>query len=557
GSVNVYYEAAAVIVTLILLGRLLEARAKGRTNQAVARLVGLQAKTARVLRSGKEFDLPPEHVVLGEIIIVRPGEKIPFDGELISGHSYVDESMLTGEPMPVEKSPGSEVVGGTLNQSGSFQFIVTKLGEDSLLAQIIRMLEQAQGTRLPIQTLVNNVTLWFVPAVMGSALATFVVWLTFGPAPALTLALVNAVAVLIIACPCAMGLATPTSIMVATGRAAEMGVLFRHGDALQSLRDIHVVAVDKTGTLTEGKPALTDFSVTAGFEREQLLAWAAAAEKHSEHPIAQAIVQAAEREQLTLPVATGFESLTGYGISAQVENHTITIGARRLLDERGIMAESFSGQAQQLALEGKTPLYLLVDNALAALIAVTDTLKPTTSAAIRHLQQQGLRVVMMTGDNQATAHAIARELNIDEIVAEVLPAGKMEALKKLQASGLKVAFVGDGINDAPALAQADVGIAIGTGTDIAIESADVVLVKGTLSGAVNAIAISRAAMRNIKQNLFWAFAYNTALIPVAAGLLYPTYGLLLSPLFAAGAMALSSVFVLGNALRLKRLKIAV
>ncbi len=553
-AVNVYYEAAAVIVTLILLGRFMEARAKGRTNQAISRLVSLQAKSARVVRDGKEVEVAPEDIQQGETIVVRPGEKIPLDGELVDGHSYVDESMLTGEAIPAEKGPGDTVVGGTLNKTGSFSFTVTKTGDDTLLAQIIHMVESAQGSKLPIQTLVNKITLWFVPAVMAAALVTMVVWLIFGPTPALTFALVNAVAVLIIACPCAMGLATPTSIMVATGRAAEMGILFRHGEALQALRDMDAIAFDKTGTLTRGQPELTDLIAADGFERSQLLSWAAALEKRSEHPIAEAILEAAEREQLTLPDATGFDSLTGYGVTATIEGHSVAIGALRLLQEYSGDNNPFEAQADQLAGEGKTPLYLLVDKQPAALLAVADTVKDTTPAAIDFLHREGFKVVMMTGDNRRTAKAIAEQLNIDDVVADVLPDGKVEALKKLQNDGLKVAFVGDGINDAPALAQADIGIAMGTGTDVAIESADVVLVKGDLVGAANAIAVSRAALRNIKQNLFWAFAYNTALIPVAAGLLYPAFGLLLSPVFAAGAMALSSVFVLGNALRLKRFR---
>ncbi len=553
-AVNVYYEAAAVIVTLILLGRFMEARAKGRTNQAISRLVSLQAKSARVVRDGKEVEVAPDDIRQGETIVVRPGEKIPLDGELVDGHSYVDESMLTGEAIPVEKSTGDTVVGGTLNKTGSFSFKVTRTGKDTLLAQIIHMVESAQGSKLPIQTLVNKITLWFVPAVMAAALVTMIVWLIFGPEPALTFALVNAVAVLIIACPCAMGLATPTSIMVATGRAAEMGILFRHGEALQALRGMDAIAFDKTGTLTRGQPELTDLLPAEGFERSQLLSWAAALEKRSEHPIAEAILEAAEHEKLTVPEATGFDSLTGYGVKATIAGREIAIGALRLLQEYSQGTNPFESRADQLASEGKTPLYLLVDQQPAALLAVADTVKDTTPAAIDFLHREGFKVVMMTGDNHRTAQAIAEQLKIDDVVADVLPDGKVEALKKLQNEGLKVAFVGDGINDAPALAQADIGIAMGTGTDVAIESADVILVKGDLVGAANAIAVSRAALRNIKQNLFWAFAYNTALIPVAAGLLYPAFGLLLSPVFAAGAMALSSVFVLGNALRLKRFR---
>ncbi|WP_051234795.1 heavy metal translocating P-type ATPase [Marinimicrobium agarilyticum] len=555
-AVNVYYEAAAVIVTLILLGRLLEARAKGRTNQAIARLVSLQAKKARVLRDDEEVEVAPDDVQRGEVVIVRPGEKIPLDGEITEGHSYIDESMLTGEALPAEKGEGDTVVGGTLNKSGTFSFTVTKVGDDTMLAQIIQMVENAQGSKLPIQALVNKVTLWFVPAVMAAAFLTLVVWLVFGPEPALTFALVNAVSVLIIACPCAMGLATPTSIMVATGRAAEMGVLFRHGEALQALRDMDTIALDKTGTLTRGEPALTDLIPAEGMERQQLLAWAAALENRSEHPIAEAILTAAKEESLTVPQARDFNALTGYGIEATVDGRSMAMGAKRLLEQRGIN-NPLEDQAEALAEAGKTPLYLLVDNQVAGLLAVADTVKDSTPRAIRYLHKEGFKVVMMTGDNEKTARAVAKELGIDDVVADVLPDGKVEALKKLQQQGRKVAFVGDGINDAPALAQADIGIAMGTGTDVAIESADIVLVKGDVAGAAQAIAVSRAAMRNIKQNLFWAFAYNTALIPLAAGLLYPVFGVLLSPIFAAGAMALSSVFVLGNALRLKRFKIQI
>lgn len=553
GTANVYYEAAAVIVALILFGRLLEARARGRTHQAIARLMGLQAKSARVLRQGEEVALPLEQVEVGDEVVVRPGEKIPLDGELLRGHSYVDESMLTGEPIAVEKNPGDSVVGGSLNQTGSFQFRVTRLVGNTLLAQIIQLVESAQTNKLPIQAMVDKVTLWFVPGVLTAALGTLMVWLVWGPEPALALAVVNAVAVLIIACPCAMGLATPTSIMVATGRAAQMGVLFRHGDALQTLHDIDLVALDKTGTLTEGQPSLSDIVALGGYDRTQVLAWAAALESHSEHPIARAIVQAADAEKLSLPEATDFNSLTGYGIRARIAGREVALGGRRLLEQKQV-DNPLVHEAEQLAAEGKTPIYLLLDEEMVALIAVADKLKTHTAATIDYLQKQGLRLVMMTGDSEVTARAIARQLHVNDVVAEVLPAGKVEAMKKLQAQGHRVAFVGDGINDAPALAQAEVGIAMGTGTDIAIESADVILVKGSLEAVANAIAVSHAAMRNIKQNLFWAFAYNAALIPVAAGILYPIWGLLLSPVLAAGAMALSSVFVVANALRLKRLK---
>ncbi|MBY0135125.1 heavy metal translocating P-type ATPase [Paracoccus yeei] len=551
GTVNVYFEAAAVIVTLILLGRLLEARAKGRTSEAIKRLVGLQAKMARVRRDGKTVELPIDSVLSGDIVEVRPGDRIPVDGELIEGESYVDESMITGEPIPVSKKNGSEVVAGTVNQKGAFAIRATAVGGNTVLSQIIRMVEEAQGSKLPIQALVDKVTMYFVPAVFVVATLTFVAWMWFGPSPALTFALVNAVAVLIIACPCAMGLATPTSIMVGTGRGAELGVLFRKGEALQLLKDAKVVAVDKTGTLTEGKPALTDLELAAGFERADVLALVAAVEAKSEHPIARAIVDAAAAENISLPDVSDFESVTGFGVKAAAGGKRVEIGADRYMSELGHDVAAFSKVAERLGDGGKSPLYAAIDGKLAAIIAVADPIKETTPAAIKALHDLGLKVAMITGDNARTAKAIAARLGIDEVVAEVLPDGKVDAVRRLKGEHGKVAFVGDGINDAPALAEADVGLAIGTGTDIAIEAADVALMSGSLQGVPNAIALSKATIGNIRQNLFWAFAYNTALIPVAAGLLYPAYGILLSPVFAAGAMALSSVFVLGNALRLK------
>ncbi|WP_292058422.1 MULTISPECIES: heavy metal translocating P-type ATPase [unclassified Brevundimonas] len=554
GTVNVYFEAAAVIVTLILLGRLLEARAKGRTSEAIKRLAGLQAKTARVRRDGETVDLPIASVAAGDVIEVRPGERLPVDGEVIEGSSYIDESMITGEPIPVSKSPGSEVVGGTVNQKGAIAYRATAVGGDTVLSQIIRMVEEAQGSKLPIQALVDRVTMWFVPAVFVVAALTFAAWLSFGPSPALTFALVNAVAVLIIACPCAMGLATPTSIMVGTGRGAELGVLFRKGEALQLLKDAKVVALDKTGTLTEGKPSLTDLELASGFDRAQVLSLVAAVETRSEHPIASAIVEAAKAEGLSLPMVTDFESVTGFGVKAMAEGVRVEIGADRYMIELGHDVTAFAAVSERLGDEGKSPLYAAIDGRLAAIIAVADPIKSATPAAIKALHALGLKVAMITGDNARTAGAIAARLGIDEVVAEVLPDGKVDAVRRLRSKHGKVAFVGDGINDAPALAEADVGLAIGTGTDIAIEAADVVLMSGSLQGVPNAIALSKATIGNIRQNLFWAFAYNTALIPVAAGLLYPAYGVLLSPVFAAGAMALSSVFVLGNALRLRAFK---
>jgi Au+-exporting ATPase len=554
GTVNVYYEAAAVIVALILLGRFLEAQAKGRTSQAIQRLVGLQAKVAHVVRGGRATDIPVGEVVAGDVLEIRPGERIPVDGEVIEGVSYVDESMITGEPVPVKKARGNGVVGGTVNQKGALSLRATAVGGQTVLAQIIRLVEQAQASKLPIQAVVDKVTMWFVPAVMAAATATFLVWLAFGPSPALSFALVNAVAVLIIACPCAMGLATPTSIMVGTGRGAELGVLFRKGEALQILKDARVVALDKTGTLTEGRPALTDLEVGTGFERTHVLARIAAVESRSEHPIARAIVEATAKEGIDIPAITQFESITGMGVRALVGGIRVEVGADRYMRLLGLDVESFEQTAQRLGAEGKSPLYAAIDGRLAAIVAVADPVKPGTPIAIAALHQLGLKVAMVTGDNGRTANAIAARLGIDEVVAEVLPAGKVEAIQRLRDAYGPVAFVGDGINDAPALAEADVGLAIGTGTDVAVEAADVVLMSGSLQGVPNAIALSKATIGNIRQNLFWAFAYNAALIPVAAGILYPAYGVLLSPVFAAGAMALSSVFVLGNALRLRGFK---
>jgi heavy metal translocating P-type ATPase len=554
GTVNVYYEAAAVIVTLILLGRYLEARAKGKTGQAIKHLIGLQAKTAYVKRGEDFLEIEIGDVALRDIVRIRPGEKVPVDGRVVDGSSYVDESMITGEPVPVKKSAGAEVVGGTINKTGSFTFEATKIGSDTLLAQIIKMVEAAQGAKLPIQALVDRVTGWFVPAVIAAATLTFVAWLIFGPSPALTFALVNAVAVLIIACPCAMGLATPTSIMVGTGRAAELGILFRKGEALQTLRDVDVVALDKTGTLTRGKPELTDLVTAAGFDRTEVLRLIASLEARSEHPIAQAIVAAARTKGLALADVASFEAAPGYGVSGRIDGHEVLVGAARSLAKNGIELASFAEEATALGDAGKSPLYAAIDGRLAAIIAVSDPVKETTPEAIKALHSLGLKVAMITGDNVRTAQAIARELGIDEVVAEVLPDGKVKAVGKLREGGRKVAFIGDGINDAPALSEADIGLAVGTGTDIAIESADVVLMSGDLNGVPRAIAISKATIRNIRQNLFWAFAYNVSLVPVAAGVLYPLNGTLLSPILAAGAMGLSSVFVLANALRLRSFK---
>ncbi|KAE9632901.1 heavy metal translocating P-type ATPase [Parasedimentitalea maritima] len=551
GTANVYYEAAAVIVVLILLGRWLEARAKGRTGAAIRKLVGLQAQTALVVTDGEVIDTPIEHIVVGDLIRSRPGERIAVDGNVVSGSSYVDESMITGEPVPVSKFVGELVTGGTVNGNGSLEYHATRVGNDTMLAQIIRMVEQAQGAKLPVQGMVDRITLWFVPAVMAVAALTILTWLVFGPDPALSFALVAGVSVLIIACPCAMGLATPTSIMVGTGRAAEMGVLFRKGDALQQLQDVKLVALDKTGTLTEGRPTLTGFNTATGFSRAELLPMIAAAEVHSEHPIAHAIVEAAGED---LPKADNVEAIPGYGLRAKVDGQKLLIGADRLMAREGIETGVLAETGAELAKRGDTPLYAAVDGQIAAVITVADPVKSGTHAAISAFHDQGLKVAMITGDNAVTAKTIAADLGIDVVKAECLPANKVEALNALQSEHGPLAFVGDGINDAPALATAEVGIAIGTGTDVAIEAADVVLMSGDLRGVVNALTISRATMRNIHQNLTWAFGYNVLLIPVAAGGLYPFGGPLLSPALAAGAMALSSVFVLSNALRLRRLK---
>ncbi|GAA5533527.1 heavy metal translocating P-type ATPase [Deinococcus aluminii] len=551
GTAHVYYEASGVVITLILLGKYFEAVAKGRSSEAMKKLLSLQAKTARVVRHGQELELPTDEVLVGDLISVRPGEKIPVDGEVVQGASFVDESMITGEPVPVSKQPGAGVVGGTINQNGALTFRATRIGADTALAQIIKLVETAQGSKPPIQGLTDRVVAVFVPVVLGIAALTFLLWLILGGGAALSFALITTVAVLIIACPCAMGLATPTSIMVGTGKAAELGVLFKGGGALEGLQDVQVVAVDKTGTLTKGKPELTDLVTAPGFDRIGVLKLVAAAEEQSEHPIARAIVEAARREGIATVKPEAFEAVPGYGLEARVEGHLVQVGADRYMTRLGLDVNVFAEQAERLGDEGKSPLYAAVDGQLATVIAVADPIKEGSLAAVNALHRMGLKVAMITGDNTRTANAIARQLGIDEVLAEVLPSGKSDAVKALQAKGQKVAFVGDGINDAPALAQAEVGLAIGTGTDVAVETADVILMSGDLRGVPNAFALSRATLRNIKLNLFWAFAYNIILIPVAAGVLYPAFGLLLSPVLAAAAMGFSSVFVLSNALRLR------
>ncbi|KQP09950.1 ATPase [Methylobacterium sp. Leaf99] len=592
GTAHLYFEAAVLIVTLILLGRTLEARAKGRTGAAIARLVGLAPATARVIRNGAEVSVAQAELRLGDVVRVRPGERVAADGTVVAGTTYVDESMVTGEAVPVSKGTAATVIGGTLNTTGSIDLVVGAVGAETALARIVAMVEAAQGAKLPIQALVDRITAWFVPAVMAASALTFLAWLVLGPSPALGFALVNAIAVLIIACPCAMGLATPTSIMVGTGRAAERGVLFRNGAALQALRDVRTVALDKTGTLTEGRPRLTDLHPAPGFSADEVLALAAALESRSEHPIARAIVAAAEARGLGLGAVTGFEAVPGFGIAGRVGGRAVAVGAARHMARLGIATgdlatgdlatgdlatgDSAAGdlaagdlatgdlatgdlatgdlatRAASLDAEGRSPLYVAVDGCLAALLAVADPIKPGAVEAVAALKARGLTVAMVTGDARGTAESVARALGIGTVFAEVLPGGKVEAVRDLRARHGAVAFVGDGINDAPALAEAEVGIAIGTGTDIAVESADVVLMSGALEGLVTALGLSRAVMRNIRQNLFWAFAYNVALIPVAAGALHAFGGPLLSPVLAAGAMALSSVFVLANALRLRR-----
>lgn len=552
GTAHVYYEASAAIIALILLGKYMEAVAKGRTSEAMKSLIRLQPRTASVVRDGEEREVQIEHVQSGDVIRVRPGERVPVDGVVVDGQSYVDESMITGEPVPVEKQADDEVVGGTVNASGSFLFRATRVGADTVLAQIIRMVEEAQGSKPRIQALADRVVAVFVPTVLAIAALTFICWMIWGPDPALTLGLVTAVSVLIIACPCAMGLATPTSIMVGTGKAAEMGVLFRQGAAIQALAEADVIVLDKTGTVTEGRPQLTDLLPLDSLDADELLRLAAAAEVSSEHPIARAIVEKARASRLALPETGDFTATPGYGASATVDGRTVRIGAERYMRQEGIDVRTYTQDAARLAIQGKTPVYLAVDGRAAAVLAVADPIKQSAFETISALHEMGYRIAMVTGDDRATAKAISERLGIDEVEAEVLPDGKSDVVKRMQTSGSRVIFVGDGINDAPALTQANVGVAIGTGTDVAIEAGDVVLMSGDPWGLVSALSISKATLRNIKQNLFWAFAYNVALIPVAAGILYPVFEQLLSPVFAAAAMGVSSAFVLTNALRLKR-----
>ena len=556
GVSGVYYEPASLIVVLILFGRDLENRAKGRTGKAIQSLLGLRVKTAQVRRAGEFVECPIEEIVVGDVLSLRPGERVAVDGVVHEGSSYIDESMITGEPRPVEKSTGAALTAGTVNGMGHVIYEARRVGHDTTLSQIIQLVEQAQGAKLPIKALVDRLTLWFVPMVLTLAFVTVTVWMIWGPAPALPYALVAGVCVLIIACPCAMGLATPTSIMVGTGRAAEMGVLFRKGDALQLLADVDVIAFDKTGTLTRGQPVLTDLDVADGLGRRAALQVMASVEQGSDHPIARAIVMAAAEEGLDLlPIQDG-QTYAGLGLSAHVAGEEVILGTERFMRERGIDVKGYHGSAEALASQGKSVIFAARAGQVIALAGVSDALKPSTQGAIARLKAAGITVVMLTGDRRDAALQIAADLGIDQVHAELLPADKSRVLAELKTKARQLAFVGDGINDAPALAAADIGIALGTGTDVAVESADIVLMSGDLLGVVNAIEMSRLTLRNIKQNLFWAFGYNVALIPVAAGALYPAFGMLLSPILAAAAMALSSIFVLANALRLRYVRAA-
>ncbi|HEX3131739.1 MAG TPA: heavy metal translocating P-type ATPase [Thermoanaerobaculia bacterium] len=555
---DVYYEAVVMIIALILAGNALEARAKIRTSAALRGLIALQPKTARVLRGDSEMDIPIEEVRSGDTVVVRPGDRVPVDGEVVSGASAVDESMLTGESMPVEKGPGDRVIGGTINRTGAFRYRATTLGADSMLARIVQLMREAQGSRAPIQRLADRISAVFVPVVLQIAVVTFVVWFVAADQAPAVRAFAAAVAVLIIACPCAMGLAVPTAVMVATGRGAELGALIKGGEALQRAGDVTHVVLDKTGTVTEGRPTVTDVVVPPGSTRsaEDLLRLVASLEASSEHPLADAIVRYAKDLGLKLSPAEAFQSVTGRGAVAVVEGSALAVGNEALLADYAVAVDPLRAEAERLSSEGRTPIYVAADGALAGLLAVADPIKTTSRQAIARLKGMGLQVVLLTGDNRRTAEAVAREAGVDRVVAGVLPDGKVEEIRRLQNEGAVVAMVGDGINDAPALAQADVGIAVGSGTDVAIEASDVTLMRGDLSGVADAIALSRRTMRTMKQNLFWAFIYNVVGIPVAAGVLYPVFGLLLSPILASAAMAFSSVSVVTNSLRLRRARFA-
>jgi P-type Cu+ transporter len=548
---EVFYDVATVVTALVVLGLALELKAKGRTSEAIKKLVGLQARTARVVRDGAELDIPVEEVLVGDTVVLRPGEKIPVDGVVLVGSSSVDESMITGESIPVEKHAGDEVIGATINQTGSLRFRATRVGKDTALAQIIRLVQDAQGSKAPIQRVVDQVSHYFVPTVMILAVASAAVWFVFGPEPALIYTLIVFVTTLIIACPCALGLATPTSLTVGIGKAAEQGILIRSGEALQASKNLHTIVLDKTGTITRGKPVLTNVIADNGFDEDEILRLAAAVERSSEHPLAAAIVEGARARGLGLPDVADFRAIPGNGVEATVEGRSVALGNARLLTDRGIALGRLEEEARRLADDGKTPMYVTIDGAAAGIVAAADTIKDDSVAAIDSLKRLGLEVVMLTGDNRRTAEAIGRQVGVDRVLAEVLPSDKAHEVRRLQLEGKKVGMVGDGINDAPALAQADIGFAIGTGTDVAIEAADVTLIGGSLRGVVMAIAISRATMKNVYQNLFGAFIYNSLGVPIAMGLLYPFFGILLSPIIAAAAMALSSVTVITNANRLR------
>jgi len=550
----VYFDTSAFIIALILFGRLLEARAKGQTSEAIRKLAGLQARSARVVRAGEEIDIPVGEVQVGDLAVVRPGERIPLDGAVEDGRSTVDESMVTGESMPITKTPGSEVIGGTLNKSGSFRFRATKVGRDTFLAQIIRLVQEAQGSKAPIQRLADVIAGYFVPVVISIAIATFVLWFDFGPAPPLTFALLNFVAVLIIACPCALGLATPTAVMVGTGKGAENGILIKGGESLETVHRVDTIVFDKTGTLTKGEPEVTDLITLPPFEEDELLQLAAAAEKRSEHPLGEAVMRKARERDLVIGEPGEFRAIEGHGVEATVESRKILLGNRKLMADHGVETGELGKKADDLSGEGKTVMFAAIDGKPAGLLAVADTLKEHSIEAVAGLRKLGLEVVMLTGDHRKTAQAIAAQLGISRVIPEVLPENKVREIRNLQDAGRRVAMVGDGINDAPALAQADVGIAMGTGTDIAMEASDITLIRDDLRAVASAIALSKRTLKVIKQNLFWAFFYNVVGIPIAAGVLYPFIGLLLNPIIASAAMAFSSVSVVSNSLRLRRFK---
>jgi Cu+-exporting ATPase len=555
GHAAMYFDTSAVIITLILLGRYLESRARGRASEAIRRLAGLRPKTARVVRNSQEMDIPIESVLVGDIVIVRPGEKIPVDGIVVDGTSAVDESMITGESIPATKRPGDEVIGATINKTGSFTFKAIRVGKDTALAQIIRMVEQAQGSKAPIQRLADIIAGYFVPAVIVIAILTFIVWIILGPTPAFNFALLNFVAVLIIACPCALGLATPTAIIVGTGKGAEHGVLIKGGEILERAHKVTTVVLDKTGTLTKGEPTLIDIIPSPGFDESELLKFAASAERRSEHPLGEAVVRGAESRKIELSEVSAFSAVTGEGIDSQIDGRNVLVGNTKLMYDRNISLDGLGFRAEKLSAEGKTPVFVSIDGKLAGVLAIADTLKENSAQAVRAMHNMGLGVVMITGDNQRTAESIAKQVGIEQVLAEVPPQDKAEEIRRLQEEGRIVAMVGDGINDAPALAQADVGIAIGTGTDVAMETADVTLISGDLMGVVTAISLSRRTIKTVRQNLFLSFIYNVLLIPLAAGVLYPAFGILLNPMWAAAAMSLSSVSVISNSLRLRSFKI--